>query len=264
MINLGDCDTRRGFFETVRANGLENVLDRTLERIRIHLNPDAISPYIRSHRLIQTENNGSRTSTFLNPDRRIIELSSLEFQWNFPRNALNRGLFQGGVIFLRRDHWCKKTLCHESVHSFQNIEFDTKPELRLFVEGLTEFLTGCLLYEDCNYCYNAWKQGTYSYCTFTYVQWTRMFGAFCHYLPLSLLKTLYFQDGQSWDEKYNVFLDEIHKSGFPKFGDIFTGKKKIPLELRFLQECEKNFGKGQFRNLYRSKVRCLDFSNIIK
>ena len=263
MTNLGDCGTRRGFFETVRANGLENALDITMESIRTHLNPDAVSPFSRSHRLIQTEINGSRTPTFLNPDRRIVELSSLEFQWNFPR-TLARGIFQEGVIFLRRDHWCKKNLYHESLHSLQNAEFDTKPELKLFVEGLTDFFTGCLLYEDSKDCYNAWRQGTYSYCAFSYAQWTKMFGAFCHYLPSSLLKAIYFQDGKRWGEKYNVFLEEIHSLGFPEFGDVFTGKKKIPLELRFLQECEKNFGRAQFRTLYRSKERCLDFRNIIK
>lgn len=262
MANPEDCEPRIRFFDSIRVNGLDIELSDTHENIRTQLKPDATSAYTRSTRFIYADNNGTKTRTLINPQRRIMELTSIEFRWNF-LNPLSRGIFNNGVIFLRENHWCKKTLNHESLHSFQNIEFEDKPELKNMIEGLTEFFTGYLLFKECIPCYNSWLAGTYSICSPSYLQWVKMYGAFCHFLPINLLKNLYFQDEKSWDERYNSFLTTIQQSGFPTFSNPFEGKRKVPLELRFLQEFHSSFGKQKFNSFFNSKEKCLNFKNMI-
>ena len=264
MPNPEKCQRIETYFKTIRSTGLENELRRIIDIIRT-LHKGLISPFKLSSRFIYKNIQGIKRRILLNSENRIIELTFKELKWNIPTIPLGvRGGHSSGLILLHKNYWCKQALIHETLHTFQNVDLSTTAELLAIKEGLTEFLTGACLYKDCKHCYNDWKQGTYNICSITYEPWVKIFGAFCNFLPFSLITNLYFHDGKSWNEKYQIFLDEIHKKGYPKFNDIFKIKKKIPLQLRLLQECYNNFGKREFQNIYLSRDKSLDFNKILK
>ena len=74
---------------------------------------------------------------------------------------------------------------------------------------------------------------------------------------------IYFWDRTtSWQECYNIFLEAIHKAGFPDFSDVLSLEPTPTLEEVFIDECAKIFGQG-FTDVFESRSLSLDYTRIV-
>jgi len=94
-------------------------------------------------------------------------------------------------------------------------------EWRFAVQGLTEFLTGYVLYRERGEraCYEYWLKGTYTPCQISFLNYVRIYGALSRVLvPLRAFASIYFHDeGIDWRQRYEDFL---HRYRLPK---LFRG-----------------------------------------
>ena len=210
--------------------------------------------------------NAGRGVKFLVPaSRRIYEVSKSIWSHNFPYRRQARGLHRLslGKIFLHEDKWCRKTLIHEALHSLSafNIRTDLR-RYRFLNEGITEFLTGYILFQKYPRCYQAWRQERYPECKVSYKRQARLWCVFCNFVSLKEVVRIYFWDrSTSWQQCYRIFLNAIHDAGFPDFRDVFSLEPTPTLEEVFLQECISNFGQG-FTNVFESRSRGLDYTKL--
>jgi hypothetical protein len=206
----------------------------------------------------------------LSPDTRIIELDVTEIMLNYP-GALPaiRGLYDAETdkIILCRGRWCRKTLIHETLHSvsFSAVRADLKRRYLNFFEGLTEFFAGYILSSKYPNCYKAWKEQKYQECFVTYVPFVKLWAAFCRFIPIQELLRIYFWDGTTnWETKCTEFTTAIHQAGYPNF-ENFRDRSTITVEARLMDECLKNFGRIQFKNIYESPLlELLDFTQMLR
>ena len=197
--------------------------------------------------------------------RRVYEVPKSIWSRNFPNWGQARGLHRSslGKIFLHEDKWCRKTLTHEALHSLSafNVRTDLR-RYRFLNEGITEFLTGYILFKNYPKCYQAWRQERYSECKVTYKRQVRLWCAFCNFVTLKEVVKIYFWDrSTSWQECYRIFLDAIHNAGFPDFRDILSLEPTPTLEEVFIQECINNFGQD-FTNVFESRSLSLDYTRL--
>jgi len=150
--------------------------------------------------------------------------------------AIVRGGYDPAVnqILLSGKLWCRKTLIHELLHAVSY--FTREPRLfevlnheREFIEGLTEFLTGYVLYQRYKNCYSAWISKKYLVCLIASPEkYVRLFGALARVLiPLrEFIKLYVYNPGTDWFNEYESFLSRYGLEDFlinkPK------KKRKIP------------------------------------
>ncbi|MHA1595072.1 MAG: hypothetical protein ACTSXX_10080 [Candidatus Baldrarchaeia archaeon] len=140
-----------------------------------------------------------------------------------PRKSIARGSYspKRKLITLYNDDWCRKTLIHETLHAIS--AFSQIPKLyniydheRDFVEGLTEFLTGYVLFKKHKNCYEEWIEGRYPVCSISYENFVRLFGAVAQILtPISDLVKLYvYNPNVDWYAEYRRFLNNHNLEDF--------------------------------------------------
>lgn len=130
-------------------------------------------------------------------------------------------------------------------------------------EGITEFLTGYILFRKYSKCYQAWNQEKYPECKVTYKRQVRLWCAFCNFISIKEVVRIYFWNPSvSWQQCYEHFLDAIHNAGYTNFRDIFALDPTPTLEEVFKQECINNFGRA-FLDVFESRRRSLDCSRIL-
>ena len=212
---------------------------------------------------------GTPSWIFLSADTRAIELDLVDILVNYPSFPMGgRGLHDvgNGKIILCRDKWCRETLIHETLHSvsFTNVRRDLARHYLNLFEGLTEFFTGYVMFRNYADCYDAWKEERYEVCSVTYISSVRLWATFCRFIPISQLSKIYFWDGtRNWEAKYSKFLQAIHQTGYPNFGD-FRREPTPTIETRILEECLRNFGRTEFLRIYRSSLtEVLDFTEML-
>jgi len=248
---------------------LERQLEVGLQDIKKVIFPHTQSAVPSTERWIKTIYGGTPSKTFLPPESRIVELPEVDILANYPfhKPGTLRGLYdyECGKIFLCRNRWCRETLIHETLHSvsFLGVRPDLRKKLLLFNEGLTEFLAGHLMYQRYTDCYKGWKENLFEVCSVTYLSWVKLWGSFCRFVPISELTKIYFWDGtKNWESRYADFLTTVRQAGYPRFQDVMQNPKPT-LEIRFLQECRKAFGK-RFDHIYYDPItNSLDFSQML-
>ncbi|WP_457549684.1 hypothetical protein [Archaeoglobus sp.] len=87
-----------------------------------------------------------------------------EFNRLFPSASGCRGAYdvKKNIIWLPYGRWCRKTLIHEALHAMSHFAYGRYTEVgrvKLLNEGITEFLTGYILYKNFEKCYNVWLNG---------------------------------------------------------------------------------------------------------
>jgi len=200
------------------------------------------------------------------------ELDDLLYDTLFSRGSrgTSRGNYQPsyGRIFFRRGSWCRDTLIHETLHSVsifgldQNIRIgDTYLFLR---EGLTQFLTGYVLWRKYRQCFDAWKGKIYpQQCALrAYEDMTRIWYTFCRFVDFEKTKTLYFGNGLfDWSRVWSEFIISINDAGYV-FRDPLPG---IPARLqdRFKDQCENAFGRYEFNKILEMESYGLDYGLIV-
>ena len=152
------------------------------------------------------------------PDNLQIVIGSGGYARGRYRGSYNPEL---GMIVLYGNNWCRKTLIHELLHAisaFTHVPGLQRIAMRViyFNEGLTELLTGYILFTKYKECYNAWIEDRYSVCSISYKEDVRVLGAAAQML-ISLsdfIKIYVYNPGANWNEQYHNFLDKYGMNDF--------------------------------------------------
>ena len=252
------CSRGRRFLASARdSEALERHLDTAISSIKRIFFPRPVPLFSTSSRPLNALG-GMRFYI----QNRICQVSSLIWHLNFPPGL--HGRYENGKIFLKEGNWCRKTLHHEALHGVSifmvpNVYQSVTRRHPFLSEGLTEFLTGYILFKDHRKCHNAWKTRTFKECKISYKDQAKLWCTFCNFIKLGEVIKLYFWDGTgSWNERYTQFLTAIHNAGYPNFRDVLSLGNNT--EILFTQECINNFGRD-FEDILNSR-RSLDFTRI--
>ena len=140
-----------------------------------------------------------------------------------PRRSFTRGSYDliRRIITLYDNDWCRKTFIHELFHAIS--AFSQIPELQKvaklekdFIEGLTEFFTGYVLFMKYRKCYNTCVESRYPVCAMSYEKDVKLFGATAQLLiPISDFAGIYvYNPNVNWFEQYRRFLDSYNMEDF--------------------------------------------------
>lgn len=252
------CSRGRRFLASIRdPDALERHLNTAISNIRRTLFRRPVPLFSRSPYHL----NALRGMGFY-VQYKIYQVNSLIWHLNFPPGL--HGRYVNGKIFLKEGNWCRKTLYHETLHGVSifmvaNVYRSVTQRHRFLSEGLTEFLTGYILFREYDECYRAWKTRTFEECKISYRNQVKLWCTFCNFIRLEEVIKLYFWDGTgNWNERYDQFLTAIHDAGYPNFRDVLTLGDNS--EILFTQECINNFGED-FQDILDSR-KSLDFTSV--
>jgi hypothetical protein len=241
---LSECELRAKSLEEWKS-GLEALHAKVLSDIRTHLFQNA--KLANAPRSLVIDRASKPQKFVINEEVPIIELSGPDFL-ELAGPGFRRGLYHPGCgkIFLNRDTWCLKTLYHETLHSVSvfSCRVDLKPRTEKFAEGLTEFLTGLLLWKAHPYCYeNCWRKESRKECHYTYAPFTNYWCAFFRRVHVQQITDVFFwNDNSSWETIFGEFIGRIQMMGHPGFTNILLTKSPFHLAILFHDECVTNFG----------------------
>jgi len=250
MSVVRQCVDRQGYIAEARRN-LEEALSNALSDIRTVLNTSA-DFVVEQPGMYYYWDYGLQGVLFPGTTR-VKEFDPILFTVHFGSGLRGNYDPNSGRIFLREGAWCRHCLIHETLHSVSifaaNIRVgDQYPFLR---EGLTEFMTGYVLWQQHPHCYESWKERTYpDWCALSqdYGNMARIWYTFCRFIDLEKVKKLFFGNGeQRWSTVWSSFLGEIRAAGY-NFNDPLRGTRGR-LQDRFLDECKRNFGRAQVERI---------------
>ncbi len=140
-----------------------------------------------------------------------------------PHSTIARGEYNPitKTIILSNELWCRKTFIHELLHAISYFSYILELYELLkreteFIEGLTEFLTGYVLYSKYRDCYIEWISQRYPMCSISYEKYVRFFGAVSQVLISisDLIKIYVYNPNLNWFEEYKKFLDRYGLEDF--------------------------------------------------
>ena len=250
-----------------RSNDLDALLSEALHDVKEIMGED-IDFVIQQTGLFEYSDYGLPTTLFAG-SARVKSFDKLLFDGLFGQGLRGNYHPESGRIFLRAETWCKHCLIHETLHAVsilaaqQNIAVGNR---YLFLrEGLTEFLTGYILFRKYPNCYQAWKNKTYeNWCALppSYEEMARIWFTFCRFVSLNYVKRLFLgNDMQTWNDLWNRFLGDIRRSGYPDFRDPMPGGIGR-FQDRFLDECKKRFGKANVERIFESESLNFGYGNL--
>jgi len=252
------CSSGRSFLASARdSDALERHLNTAISNIRRILFPHPVLMFSTSPYRLNALG-GIRFYV----QYRIYQVNSLIWHLNFPPGL--HGRYDDRKIFLKEGNWCRKTLYHEALHGVSiftvpNVYQSVTRRHQFLSEGLTEFLTGYILFREHDECYKAWKTRTFEECKISYRNQVKLWCTFCNFIKLEEVIKLYFWDGTgNWNERYSRLLTAIHNEGYPNFRDVLVLGDDT--EILFTQECINNFGRD-FQDILDSR-KSLDFTSI--
>lgn len=163
-----------------------------------------------------------------------------------------------------KNSWCRTTLIHETLHSISLYSriWDVFPNIfskhLLLVEGVTECLTGYVLFKRQQSCYNEWKIGQMERCSISYKENVRLWCSFSQIVGIAGLAEFYLSLGNNFSAPWNQFLQSVRAKGF-RF-DYQLDERKVFREPAFREVCVKSL--PGFKKTYDSLATCFDFSKI--
>jgi len=251
------CPRESYIAKTNTLSGLESRLNEAIEQIRLNLSNVAQVRGVQRQHLLKRRSDGQVLQAL--PDYvRVWILDNRTWDQVFGLGG-ERGYYnpQTNKILLKSENWCRKTLIHESLHSVSIFShprnLDEFEITQLFAEGLTEFMTGLLLWRKYRDCYELWRLGRFpKWCSVSYPRETKIFLAFCGCTNVQNLLDFYF--GTHTDDllvAWSDFIEAIRTDTGKRFKDVFPDGRRIDLIMAFRNECERLFGKN-FRKLEKS------------
>lgn len=168
---------------------------------------------------------------------------------------------QSGRIFLRGFHWCISTLIHETLHSVSLFTNDIPTGNLLFLnEGLTDLLTGFLLFKRYPPCFEKWKLNNDNLCNRgnDYLEWAKIWYTFFRFVNFEEIVSLYFWNNKSWNEVWTMFIEKLAAHGL-RFDNIFYGRNRDSLKDMFLNKCA-NLWRRDFEALFELEGGDFDFN----
>jgi len=263
MGNSIVCSSRAPFI----SRHINEILDEGLGDIRETLHQDADfvkAPTLSSYRGYGI---GGIERVDLYPgSNKAMQLDSFLYDINFGSGSRGNYHPESGRIFFKEGRWCRKTLIHETLHSVsifaydQNIKIGTiYPFLR---EGLTEFLTGYVLWQNYRQCHEAWKAKIYpQLCDLAYKDMIRIWYTFCRFVDFEAIKKLYFGNGSNvWRKVWGEFIQSVNDAGYV-FQDPLIGRGD--LQDRFVDQCRRAFGRYEFDKILEMESLDLDYGLIV-
>jgi len=142
------------------------------------------------------------------------------------------------TIWLIIDRWCRKTIIHEVLHAVSYFACGRCTEVgkvRLLNEGITEFLTGYILYRNYKKCYNVWLNGyvdgcddcpdlrgvSCRYCRLSYGYEVKMVYILAKYVGIQEIIDLFvYKPNTDWRIVYQRFLNKYRMKD-----ELFVGGK---------------------------------------
>jgi hypothetical protein len=237
-----ECEFRPGYL--ANANNVQQAIGDALMDIKTNLAPEAVLPQglvirrIRKNEAIALGKGGIRG------------------EWNQITKQL----------LLVEGEWCVSTLVHETLHAVSSIQtLDEALQLRPLFEGLTECLTGYVLYKKYPYAYsNCWKTDervTWCRISDLYRPNCKRWGAFFHFMPVETISPIYFDSPPNWTNMCSNFAAAVKAAGYIKFQDVLGNVLTSHVsDLTFWAECRRVFGK-KF-TVISGTPAALDFSNV--
>jgi hypothetical protein len=273
-ISIQDCPRRSTFLNTVSdQRQLEQRTEEIINNIKGAVYHDAQLVKRQSTMKVIKTTSGVPYFRTIPAEQRVAVLPKADFHsLGYPMGEVPRGVYDGvsGKIFLNQELWCLQPLIHETLHSisFFAARSDLRAKLHWFVEGLTDLLSGYVLFQCYgDDCHQDWVAGPYRYCSlqcYEYCSSVTLLASMCRVAKLRIrdLANLYFWDGTAdWESRYDKFLSDIRHSGRQKFRD-FCRDQTLTLEVSLRDECTRAFG-SEFEEIIRSPLRsCVDFNEI--
>lgn len=224
--------------------------------------------------LLLVRNPRTGVGQFIEGGKRVYILNHDEWIGN-PKltsgpTTIGRYLYYPAVILLHSNYqgpitWCRNVLMHETLHSvslysriWQNPS-DIVSKHVMLIEGITECLTGYILYKRHYDCYNTWKSSIQGKCAIAYKPSTRLFCSLAQTIGIESLASFYLSRGSEFNISWSQFLETVRSLGFTKFNYALSGKTAFR-ESIFREECVKSI--TGFKKTYDSETKALDFSRI--
>jgi hypothetical protein len=161
--------------------------------------------------------------------------------------------------------WCKNILVHETLHSVSlysriwNNPPDIIPKHKMLIEGMTECLTGYILFKRHLGCYDVWKSSIQGKCEVAYRPTTRLFCSLAQLIGIKPIADFYLSVAREFNAPWNQFTTAIHSAGFTKFRFSLSQQTAFR-EALFREECIKSI--AGFKKIYDSDAKALDFAQI--
>lgn len=256
------CDIRDEILADTSSSGLNNLTKQALKLIRTHIFPNAqrVNPSQAVTLTLTYPYQGEYT---ISPSDLVFELEKIDFDRKLGVDTTRmRGCYRNdeGKMYLNRGNWCIETIIHETLHACSRTsESDKLNKYLPLYEGLTEFYTGFILSREYPQCYqNCFRTDVNRLCQMTYVDTTKLWVAFCNFLPLRDTTGIYFPTNKSWNDEMEDLVKAVKKLGFNKFENPF---KSSPASLKFRLLCSKAFG-DKFDKICDNRNRYTDFNTI--
>jgi hypothetical protein len=254
---------------SLNCNVQFGVSDASLADIRYNLSTSNADP---SFLLIRNPRGVSR---FIEKGNRAYVLNNDEWmanqRWTGGPMFVGRYLYGPAAILLHSFegsgavYWCRNTLIHEVLHSvslYSRIWGDPPdliPKHEPLNEGITEFLTGYVLFKKYPDCYVTWKGSAPGKCAVAYRERTKLFCSLAQIVGVAPIAKFYFSNGADFNAEWNMFIRDIQSLGFRGFR-FGLDKNTAFREVQFREECMKSI--PGFKKIYDSKVAVLDFSKV--
>jgi len=211
---------------------------------------------------------------FLDAPKRVFVVQHHEWMANqrLTGSPNNRGryMYVPAIILLHENgdnenSWCKKTLIHETLHSVSLYSriWSKFPDIlsrhEALIEGITECLTGYVLFKHHPACYSGWKTNQLDRCSISYKERVRLWCSFCQVVGITNLAKFYLSSKDSFSDPWSEFVQSINSLGFTQFNYPLDELKAFR-EPQFREVCVKTL--SGFREIYDTQTKCFDFSKI--
>ncbi|MCH8915849.1 MAG: hypothetical protein IIA82_08425 [Thaumarchaeota archaeon] len=238
------CSHRDGILVDTKPSGLISLRNAILDLIRKYLCPNA--DQVNPPTFVNLQITQPFKTQYTSPaEELILEIDAMSlFRHTGITDFETRGCYKpsDGKIYLVRNKWCLETLIHETLHACSINSQD--PELKRYeqlFDGLTEFFTGYILFQEFKQCYTDCFSSFDQQCSMTYHNYTKLWIALCNFVSLKNVIGIYFPTDKLWDDEVKEFVNRIKNLGFDKFSNPF-GRAGLDSITRFRIICDKTFG----------------------
>jgi len=211
---------------------------------------------------------------FLDPPKRVFILEHAEWLANQrltgPPSRRGLTIYDLAAVLLHENgnnsnSWCRKTLIHETLHSVSLYSriWNKFPSIiakhYMLIEGITETLTGYVLFKCHQNCYDRWKTNQLDRCSISYRESVRLWCSFSQIVSIMELAKFYLSLTNNFTDPWSQLVQSIHSAGFTQFNYQLSEDSAFN-EPQFREVCVKSL--LGFKKIYESQTESFDFSKL--
>lgn len=259
-----DCDLRDGILVDLSPDGLNSLTNASFDLIRKYIFSGA--KRVNDSKAVTLYLSDRKAEHTITPSELVFEIDKFDFDKITGIDTTGyRGCYvkDQGKMYMNKNNWCIETMIHETLHACSRTsESDELEKYMPLLEGLTEFYTGYILFKEYSTCYkNCFQPEVGKLCQMTYEDTTKLWAAFCNFVPLQVSLGLYFNNGNSWEKAITNFVSDVQTLGFSKFKNPFS-QGKLSIDLKFKIQCTNAFG-SKFNEICENRAMYTDFSKVL-